>query len=74
MRKFRTFLLLAASVHFIFLSCNKEREDEGRPAVPEEAKTYTITASFAETGPKASAGPDGTITWAAGDKIAVYDS
>lgn len=56
---------------FLLSACT--RKEEVRP-VGDGNNTYTITASFADGQAKASVGADGSCSWTAGDKIAVFDA
>ena len=71
MRLFRSLILLSGCMAFLLSACT--RKEEVRP-VGDGNNTYTITASFADGQAKASVGADGSCSWTAGDKIAVFDA
>ena len=71
MRILKSTLLLLGALAFLFSACT--REEEGRPGET-EGTVFTLKASFAEAGAKAEVGSDGSCSWQAGDKIAVYDA
>lgn len=56
---------------FLFTFCSREGEEK-RPE-DGEATVYTLRACFAEAGVKADVNADGSCSWSAGDRLAVYD-
>lgn len=72
MRFLRTILILLGCLPFISSACT--REEEGKQTGETEGIVYTLTAGFAESGARAAINPDGSCSWEAGDKIAVYDA
>lgn len=71
MRIIKDSLFLLGALAFLFSAC--KREEAARP-VETEGAVFTLKANFAESGAKAEVGSDGSCSWQAGDKMAVYDA